>query len=87
MGIDHHASNPSIVALEGLSTAVVASGRLEEAHYYRRGRFMDRRDETVACKRLVDVSVDAVSMGLLLSLPSSSFCPPCPSPRRGLETW
>lgn len=37
MEIDHHASNPSIVALEGLSTAVVAPGRLEEAHYYRRG--------------------------------------------------
>ena len=37
MEIEHHASNPSIVALEGLSTAVVAPGRLEEAHYYRRG--------------------------------------------------
>jgi hypothetical protein len=35
MGIDNHASNPSIVALEGLSTAVVALGRLEEAHYFR----------------------------------------------------
>ena len=37
MEIEQHASNPSIVALEGLSTAVVAPGRLEEAHYYRRG--------------------------------------------------
>jgi hypothetical protein len=35
MGIDNHVSNPSIAALEGLSTAVVASGRLEEAHYFR----------------------------------------------------
>jgi hypothetical protein len=35
MGIDNHASDPSIVALEGLSTAVVAPGRLEEAHYFR----------------------------------------------------
>ena len=34
MGIDNHATNPSIAVLEGLSTAVVASRRLEEAHYF-----------------------------------------------------
>jgi len=59
MEIDHHAS---IGALEELSAAVVASGRLEEAHYYRCERFMYGKDETVVRKRLVDVFVDVVDV-------------------------